>query len=567
MSRPQVTIGFFVDTLSQEYQQRVFAGLNAEAARLNVSVVCFIGGALNPAGVECHSNGLYNRAGSGHLDGLVIATGTLGNLVGAHALRSFVESFEPLPTCSVGIQLPNTPSVSIDNHTGVREALVHLLEEGGRRRIAFIRGPEGNREAEERFSAYRDVLMSHGLGVNADLITQGDFEAASGGAAIHTLIDERHVAFDAVVAASDLMALGALNALLERGVSVPDKVAVVGFDDIEAARFATAPLTTVRQPLADLGRRALENVINQVFQTGNTDNVVLPARLVKRESSRSLAPQESLSPHPLPQTSLPDTLLLEEGYRSIRDRLHPALQGSAPNLQPTGPWPEQLCGAFVAEVCGRRRGLLKRLTFLETLEPLLLAGPASQTDSSQFHEVISIMRRELLPHVRNSSELRERAEVLWNRARILIGSINERLQVQHRLQETHWRRSIRAVGGELLRAESWETLSAAVARGLPRLGIPACVVSTLDGQTSQLRVAMDDGIQICDASTTFGNSELLPNGLLHEGRRRTLLVHPLFRASGPLGHVVFEAGPLDPDAYALLRDYIHGVTNSLRLSK
>lgn len=564
MSRPQVTIGFFVDTLSPEYQQRVFAGLHAEAVRLNVSVVCFIGGALNPAGIESHQNALYNRANATHLDGLVIATGTLGNLVGSQALTSFVESFEPLPTCSVGIELPSTPSVSIDNHSGVREALLHLLEEGGRRRIAFIRGPEGNREAEERYSAYRDVLLSHGLGVNPDLVTQGDFEAASGSAAIRTLIDERHVAFDAVVAASDLMALGALNALLERGVAVPDKVAVVGFDDIEAARFATAPLTTVRQPLSDLGKRALENVINQIFQTGHTGNVVLPARLIKRESSRSAHPQESLMPHHLPQTSLSDIHLLEEGYRSIRDRLHLALQALAPNLHPNSAWPEQLCGAFVAEVCGRRRGLLKRLTFLETLEPLLLAGPAAHTDSAQFQDIISTMRRELLPHVRNSSELREQAEMLWNRARVLVGSINERLQVQHRLQETHWRRSIRAVGGSLLRTESWEALGAAIANGVPRLGIPGCAVCTLEGSQSELRVAVDDGMRVTPGQTEFSNSDLLPTGVLNDSRRRTLLVQPLFRSSSPLGHVVFEMGPVDPEAYALLRDYIHGVTNSLR---
>lgn len=564
MSRPQVTIGFFVDTLSQEYQQRVLAGLHAEATRLNVSVVCFIGGALNPAGIESHQNAVYNRANASHLDGLVIATGTLGNLVGADALTSFVESFEPLPMCSVGIELPNTPSVSIDNHTGVREALLHLLEEGGRRRIAFIRGPEGNREAEDRFSAYRDVLMSHGLGINSDLVVQGDFEAASGSAAIRTLIDERHVAFDAVVAASDLMALGALNALLERGVAVPEKVAIVGFDDIEAARFATAPLTTVRQPLMDLGKRALENVINQVFQTGDRSNVVLPARLIKRESSRMTSTQESLAPHHLPLTSLSDTHLLEEGYRSIRDRLHPALQAIAPNLQPGSAWPEQLCGAFVAEVCGRRRGLLKRLTFLEVLEPLLLAGPQGQTDSAQFQEIVSTMRRELLPHVRNSSELREQAEMLWNRARILIGSINERLQVQHRLQESHWRRSVRAAGGTLLRTESWEGLANALAKGIPRLGIPGCAVCTLEAGGSELRVAVDDGMRMTPAQTGFGNSDLLPPGVFDSSRRRTLLVHPLFRSSGPSGHVVFELGPLDPEAYALLRDYIHGVVMSLR---
>lgn len=566
MSRPQVTIGFLVDTLSQDYQQRVFAGLHAEATRLNISVVCFIGGALNPATEESHQNSVYNRATAPHLDGLVIAAGTLGNQVGSEALVSFVESFDPLPTCSVGIELPRTPSVSIDNDTGVREALLHLINEGGRRRVAFIRGPEGNREAEERFAAYQNVLSSHGIGVNPDLVTRGDFEAASGSAAIRTLIDERHVAFDAVVAASDLMALGALNALLERGVAVPEKVAVVGFDDIEAARFATAPLTTVRQPLSDLGKRALENVINQVFQTGDTGNVVLPARLIKRESSRATLPQDSLTPHALPQTSLSDTHLLEEGYRSIRDRLHPALQAVAPNLHPNSGWPEQLCGAFVAEVCGRRRGLLKRLTFLETLEPLLLSGPSCHTDSAQFQEIISVMRRELLPHLRDSSELREAAEMLWNRGRILTGSINERLQVQHRLQESHWRKSTRAFGGDLLRVESWDALSAAIARGLPRLGIPACAICTQSGGRSELRVAVDDGMRINTPPVTLSGSELLPSGILGDSRRRTLLVHPLFRSSGPFGHVIFEMGPADPETYVLLRDYIHGVVNGLRAS-
>src|SRR5690606_25881783 len=179
-------------------------------------------------------------------------------------------------------------------------------------------------------------------------------------------------------------------------------------------------------------------------------------------------------------------------------------------------------------------------------------------------EIVSTMRRELLPHVRNSSELREQAEMLWNRARVLIGSINERLQVQHRLQESHWRRSVRAAGGTLLRTESWEGLANALAKGLPRLGIPGCVVCTIEGNVSELRVAIDDGMRMTPAQTSFGNGDLLAPGVLDNSRRRTLLVHPLFRSSGPSGHVVFELGPLDPEAYALLRDYIHGVVMSLR---
>lgn len=563
MSRPQVNIGFFVDTLLEEYQQRVFTGLHTEAIRLNVSVVCFIGGALNPATAESHQNTVYNRATGSQLDGLVMATGTLGNRVGAEALLAFVESFEPIPTCSVGIALAHTPSVSIDNQSGVREALLHLLDEGSRRRIAFIRGPEGNREAEERYRAYVDILNSQGVGVNPDLVTRGDFEAASGGAAIRTLIDERHVAFDAVMAASDLMALGALNALLERSVSVPDKVSVVGFDDIEAARYANAPLTTVRQPLAELGKRALENIVNQVFQNNETHNLVLPARLVKRVSSRVLSATDSLAPQALPQTSLADSMIFEDGYRSIRERLHALLQETTPELKPTSGWPEQLCGAFVAEVCGRRRGLLKRLSFLETLEPLLLAGPACRTDSTQMQELITVMRRELLPFLRNSSDLRERSETLWHRARTLVGNIGERLQVQQRLLESHWRREVRTLGAQLLRARSWEAISATLASGLTRLGIPACAVCTLQGTHTELRVAIDSGMPVRPAQVEFANTDLLPAGVLDTSRRRTLLVDALYNASGALGYVVFELGPNDPETYALLRDYIHSAASSL----
>lgn len=563
MSRPQVNIGFFVDTLLEEYQHRVFTGLHTEAARLNVSVVCFIGGALNPSTTESHQNAVYNRATGAQLDGLVMATGTLGNRVGADALLAFVESFDPIPTCSVGIALPQTPSVSIDNQTGVREALLHLLDEGSRRRIAFIRGPQGNREADERYRAYVDILNSQGVGVNPDLVTYGDFEAASGGAAIRTLIDERHVAFDAVMAASDLMALGALNALLERSVSVPDKVSVVGFDDIEAARYATAPLTTVRQPLTELGKRALENIVNQVFQNGEPKDLVLPARLVKRESSRVVVATESLAPQALPETSLPDTLIFEEGYRSIREHLHSLLQDAAPELRPNVAWPEQLCAAFVAEVCGRRRGLLKRMSFLEALEPLLLAGPSQRTDSTQMQELISVMRRELLPFLRNSSELRERSETLWHRARALIGNIGERLQVQQRLHESHRRREVRSLGAQLLRTQSWDDLATTLAAGLMRLGIPACAVCTTHGNHTELRVAVDNGMPVRPSETTFSSSDLLPPGVLDATRRRTLLVYALYNASGVLGYVVFELGPNDPETYALLRDYLHSVAASL----
>ena len=488
----------------------------------------------------------------------MVSAGTLGNRVGPEALTEFVESFEPIPTSSVGIVLPNTASVAIDNHAGVREALLHLIQEGGRRRIAFIRGPEGNREAEERYRVYRDGLRSHGLELNPDLITLGNFDAASGYAAVRTLIDDRHAAFDAVLAASDLMALGALNALLERGVAVPQKVAVVGFDDIEAARFATAPLTTVRQPLIELGKRALENVINQIFQSGNTTNVVLPARLIRRESSRLPRDDTAVTHSSLPDTSLSDSLLLEEGYRAKRESLHQMLHAIAPQLQADASWCEQLCVAFIADVCKQRRGLLKRTSFIEVLEHLVLAGPRSNTDSGRFQELVSTLRRELRPLLRNDSALSDDAENLWHLARTRIGNISERLQVQQRLQLSHWRSSVRTVGAHLLRASTWTDLSQRLAEMLPSLAIPACAVCTIHGETSRLRAAADQGVVVEVPQTSFPSTELLPGDALQGSRRRTLLIDVMYEAEAALGYVVFEMGPADAETYSVLRDYIHG---------
>ncbi len=560
MSALGPTIGFLVDTLAEDYQRRLFAGFNEEAERLDVNVVCAVGGQLSVVGSTTHRNRVYDSMSGHRLHGLVVAAGTLGNQVSEEALRAFVESFQPLPICTVGVELASCPSVTIDNQAGVREALDHLLNEVGRRRIAFIRGPESNREAEERFRVYLDVLAEHRLPVDPDLITFGDFDAAAGARAVRTLIEDRRMGFDAIMAASDLMALGALNALSERGVQVPERVSVVGFDDIEAARFATSPLTTVRQPLMELGRRALQLVTDQLNQMPAT-STVLPARLVRRESTcgarQSRAPVDSL------RSDSPGSTTFEQSYRIVRSDLFRELQEEISEANLDDDWPEHLCNSLVSEASGRRTGLLNRST-LEYLEQLLLRVAESDGNTNAFQGVISRMRNRLRPLMQSNISIANRAEDLWHRARVLIGGIAERYQVQHRLQIRHWRHSIAEVGAELMRAPSWEHLQELMATQMVALGIPACTICAVDvAGLARVCATFDMTAPQPETTEPFPVEQLLPDGIMDGPRRRSLVTEALYLHDGSLGYVVFEMGPTEPEAYETLRDHITGALRGL----
>jgi DNA-binding LacI/PurR family transcriptional regulator len=173
--------------------------------------------------------------------------------------------------------------VDADNVGGARTAVAHLLGRG-RRRVAAIAGPQDMGVGVARLNGYRRALREAGLPVDESQIGYGDFSEASGAAAMRTLLD-RHPDLDAVFAASDLMAIGAMRVLRERGRSVPGDVAVVGFEDSVLARQTEPPLTTVHQPVEAMGREMARLLVAHIRgEHVPAPLVVLDTHLVVRES-------------------------------------------------------------------------------------------------------------------------------------------------------------------------------------------------------------------------------------------------------------------------------------------
>ncbi|GAA1502122.1 LacI family DNA-binding transcriptional regulator [Dactylosporangium maewongense] len=187
-----------------------------------------------------------------------------------------------LPTVFIGLPVHGTPPyyVDVDNAGGSRAATEHLLR-AGRRRIAMITGPEDTAVGRERLRGYAEALLLAGLEPYAT--APGDFLEASGAEAMRALL-HAHPDLDAVVAANDNMAAGALRVLRDAGRAVPGDVAVVGFDDMPIALHTDPTLTTMHQPVQSLGREAARMLV-ELLDGAQPASLILPAKLVVRESA------------------------------------------------------------------------------------------------------------------------------------------------------------------------------------------------------------------------------------------------------------------------------------------
>ncbi|MGV9453027.1 LacI family DNA-binding transcriptional regulator [Streptomyces sp. NPDC003635] len=191
-----------------------------------------------------------------------------------------------LPTVLLGRRSgdENVTYVDADNVGGAREAVEHLVR-GGRARIAAVTGPLDMYVTQCRLRGYREALVDAGLEPLPSLVVEGDFTEGSGRRATAELL-ERHPDVDAVFAASDTMAAGALGVLRAAGRRVPEDVAVIGFDDFLLAQHTDPPLTTVRQPMEEIGRTMVRLLLEEMERPEVAwRHVILRTRLVVRSSA------------------------------------------------------------------------------------------------------------------------------------------------------------------------------------------------------------------------------------------------------------------------------------------
>jgi len=213
-----------------------------------------------------------------------------GLLVLSHWPLQFEDIFNllelkfPFVIVESGLSNHRVNCVEIDNFTGACKAVEYLLKLG-HKRIGYISGPVDQKDAQDRLKGYIETLRQHKISLDEDLIYYGDFHKRSGYKGMNRLLSLSSPP-SAVFVANDNMCLGAMKAINKKGLSIPEDISVIGFDDIEAAAHTTPSLTTIHQPRYVLGQKAAELLIETMKNRSSQDpkRVLLNTELIIRDS-------------------------------------------------------------------------------------------------------------------------------------------------------------------------------------------------------------------------------------------------------------------------------------------
>ena len=220
------------------------------------------------------------RVMRGRVDGIIL----MSPAVDAETLVAELPDDLPVVLLNCALRDERFDTIEIDNAGGAQAMVGHLLA-CGHRRVALVGGPPRNHDARERRRGYRAALRAAGVEPRAEWELPGDYSEGAGHRAALALLalDPRPTA---LFAANDAMAVGAMSALREAGMRVPEDVAVTGFDDVPMARYVTPPLTTVRVAISELGARAVDVLMAALTRDGGhrRGHDVLPTSLVVRGS-------------------------------------------------------------------------------------------------------------------------------------------------------------------------------------------------------------------------------------------------------------------------------------------
>jgi diguanylate cyclase (GGDEF)-like protein len=547
-------VALLTEWFEDEYQSALLGTAVQETSAAGLDLVAFGGGVLgSPRRAASVRNYVFDYVHPSVFDGVLLVTHTVGHYVGTATMERWARELAPLPAVSLGVELEGLGAVMVDHEGGMSAAVSHLVEKHGYHRIAFVGGPLGSPQADARYAGYVRALERHGLVVDPNLVVHCDHLAETGAHAVATLLGERRLFpldLQAIVASSDLMAFGVMEELLRRGFNVPRELAVVGFDDLEFAQFARVPLTTVRQPLRELVRSALD-LLQEAMQgeAPKPRTIKLGADLVVRRSCGCSTRTRSVHPS---EAALGAGQGFEAAWNARWGRVLEDLAHAARGRlgEPETGWADRLFGSFLDQLRGPGSDV-----FLGTVDWLLRGALRSTGDVAACRDVLLVLRRHALACTPRDSDLRARLEDLFREALLLSADAGAMGLAERREKILHTLRVLGETSAELLSAPDLDTLCEVAGRHLPRLGVPSGAVA-LFTEPARLTSHLDAILTFDErgsyrAPERFPALELGPSGVL-DGR--AMVLQPLALGRERFGLALLEYGPEEGAVYERLRE-------------
>ncbi|HPA11462.1 MAG TPA: substrate-binding domain-containing protein, partial [Treponemataceae bacterium] len=510
----------FTDSFNEisVYQEAVWRGVSDAAREQGIQIRTYVGGALeysplNP--FEKTKNIAYEFLDPQQLDGIIYCGGTLGNGVPKDKFDAFCKRFSSIPSISVGPAGSTIPRILVDNDRGMKEMVVHLIEDHGYSPIAFISGPSGNADADRRKKMFLDTMREHGQDVDSKLLYEGDFNSQSGSDAVAYWFDKLGLSPRAIVVSNDNMAFGVLSALQERKLSVPYTVAVTGFDDVESAAMTLPPLTTVSQPIYQEAKRALFMLVDAIKGEPLPFETLEPAVQVLRQSCGCYSDNVNSFTESLSGAS--DSVERDVFTLVGMDRDDP----SAGILI-------DLMAQISDEFCNEQ-------DFLKLLSELLRRDILSGARIGRWYYAINRFR----------FAITGRANLL-HRCQAMISDAEQQQIFMKMNAKRQQLDLLMSAERELITSFKMENLVEVMRNSFTRLGMNGVVLCIYDNpdnplQSAHVATAFKNGKFIPYPEQSFSPTELVPAGVDYLGNSESsILIEPVYYREDQIGYLVFE---------------------------
>ena len=539
-------IGLVLATVHAGSSQKVWESAANAAKKHNCSFFIFPGGKLdNSDKVQILQNKIYSLANEQNLDGLISWASSIGGTISIPELAEFHKQFSSIPFVTIGQKIEGHSLVKFDAYTGMKKLVEHFIHHHAVRRIAFVRGPANHSSAEDRFRAYCDAIRENDAdGIDVKLVSSccSWYEAQK---AAEELFEERGLIpgrdFDALIAASDLMASVVVDYLAQHGYFAPRDYLVGGFNDSEESRAAQVPFSTVRMPQAELGAEA----VNLLFQ------------ILLGETPRDKA----LSAFPIIRESC--------GCNSIfRWTIGSEFRGKIENRQQLKNELFRIFCNFGVEFRAKIESLLElffsssRDEFFLYLDETLESYFEKEGELSYIFDAISAIRSSVFI---DENKVKNTIRVIL----VMVSSVFSRVSAKKRHDFMIQGSQMSSLKTALLSVHNRATLLRLLKEHLPKMGIRVCALILYGNDGISRYIGgfnlNEKNPRLDSSEISFDKNLLFPKQISSDFERGIFLIQPLFGQNRSFGHIVLEQASLDGKIFEDLRGSISNALQNIFL--
>ena len=564
------TIGLLLNQMDSEYSSPLWRSIADSAKEKDVNLVVFLGKTIDSADrYELQENIIYHVANPELLDGVISLSSTLTMGIGIKRYLDFYRRWEKIPRISIGLEMDGATSIVIDNKSGLKAIVSHLIEVHGFKKIGIIRGPESNIEAQIRYEAYCEALEDHNIDLNQTMVFPGKFELNSGKNAVTEMLDVRKVFCEALVASNDNMGLGAYLELQRRGLSIPQDIALTGFDDHVDIQFTSPPFTTVKQPLADMGKLSVELLLERLQGKSVPNVITFPAVPVIRQSCGCIPLPDRTSSFLIDSPILLNSTSLREHFKNNKEKIVQVylryLNIPGNKEKDLQPFILDLLDLLIADVLNRQA----KGAFIKRLNELLNRTIMKDNLSLQWNWAFYHLRESLLNFITDQAE-RNILDTISQNAQLLIGEYEQRRDGYQILLLKKMYEHVRNLLYHINQSYNFSEMLEKIAEHIPNFNINSCSINLFMARTQKISDIewkvpdksrnilnfKDKHATVCfEDIHPYPTKNIIPENF-ESDKRFSWVIRLLYNGERSLGYVLYELSARQEESYNMLHDLI-----------